>query len=124
LLVDLGYTVETTIFEDNTAAISLIQTRGQSNTRKAKHIECKAWWLHSYISNGDIDLIWLPTERMLADTFTKLLDNKRKVLQISMIISGRAGIKISHKDDYVLSLDNQQKKIESKRNVGTVDEDN
>ena len=61
---------------------------------------------------------------MLADTFTKLLDNKRNVIQISKIISGRAGIKISHKDDYVLSHDNQQTKIESKRNIGVVDEDN
>ena len=92
-----------------------------SNTRKSKYIEYKAWWLHKlYISNGDIDLTWLPTEKMLADTFTKLLDNKRNLIQKSKVISGRAGTKISHKDDYILFQDDQQPKGQEK---DTDDED-
>jgi hypothetical protein len=57
---------------------------------------------------------------MLTDTFTKLLDNKRNLIQKSKVISGRAGTKISHKDDYILFQDDQQPKEQEK---DTDDED-
>ncbi|MEL7170201.1 MAG: Ty1/Copia family ribonuclease HI [Bacteroidota bacterium] len=63
------------LFEDNSACIaqgSDLRSRG-----KAKHYVLRLRFLQERVVGGEMYLAYCPTERMLADTFTKPLDSPR-----------------------------------------------
>ncbi|XP_059635284.1 uncharacterized protein LOC132277441, partial [Cornus florida] len=71
---------------DNTSAICISKNPIQHS--RTKHIEIRYHFLRDHVSKGDIDLIFVTTEKQLADIFTKPLQEERFCLlrrEIGMI---------------------------------------
>jgi transposase InsO family protein len=73
LLTDLNITQQkpTTIFEDNQSCINMVKN-GHFNARN-KHIAVKYHFTREKWETGEIDIQYIPTASMLADTLTKPL---------------------------------------------------
>ena len=73
LLSELGYTQDnsTTIYEDNKGTIEL--TKNPKSHSRTKHIDIKYHFNREKIGDGTINLIYCPTNEMLADLLTKAL---------------------------------------------------
>ena len=71
LLVDLDVKIETpmTIYEDNQAAISM--SKNPKFHGRAKHVDIKCHFVRDQVDKGIINVIYCPTNDMLADLFTK-----------------------------------------------------
>ena len=81
LIYDMGYTKELTplrIAEDNSACIAM-GNAGLKNIKKAKHYEVKLRFLQQLILQKKIILEYCPTDKQLADFFTKPLDETKFV---------------------------------------------
>ena len=75
-LMDLGYEVgPAIIYQDNTSTISLIEN-GRSNSHRTKHIASKYFFLKDRIASGEIIIEYCPTELMIADILTKVLQGQ------------------------------------------------
>ena len=74
-LTDYGvqYT-KTPIFCDNTSAIAITQNPVMHS--KTKHIDIRYHFIRDHVMKGDIELHFIPTDKQLADVFTKPLDEK------------------------------------------------
>jgi hypothetical protein len=82
LLIDLGYADKETavqIAEDNSAAIAQA-TAGIRHVRNAKHYEIRLRFLQQLVVDKHVDFVYCPTDRQLADLFTKPLDGEKFVL--------------------------------------------
>jgi hypothetical protein len=64
----------TPIFQDNQSTILIAQQGG--NFKRTKHLICKESYVREHVSNGDIALKFLPTEKIPADMFTKPASKK------------------------------------------------
>ena len=65
---------KTPIFCDNTSAIAI--SRNPVMHSKTKHIDIRYHFIRDHVMNGDIELHFIPTDKQLADVFTKPLDEK------------------------------------------------
>ena len=63
------------IYEDNKGAIAMSQNAG--HYAKTKHVDIKHHFIREKVFNNDIDVIYLQTNDMLADTLTKGLPRRR-----------------------------------------------
>ena len=52
------------------------QERGRSNSESTRHIDIRFFFLHDRQRTGDVEIKYLPTERMIADTLTKPLQGE------------------------------------------------
>ena len=73
LLEELGikHSGPTTVYEDNQACIQVAKNLG--NTGRMKHLGRRVQFVRDAITNGQIALEYCPTEKMIADIFTKPL---------------------------------------------------
>ena len=60
------------IFCDNTSAIAI--SDNPVLHQRTKHIDIRYHFIRDHITNGEIELHFIPTEYQLADIFTKPLD--------------------------------------------------
>ena len=60
---------------DNTSAINLSKNPIQHS--RTKHIEIQHHFLRDHVQKGDIELIYVHTDKQLTDIFIKFLDEKR-----------------------------------------------
>ncbi len=67
------------IAEDNSAAIAQA-TAGLRHVRNAKHYELRLRFLQQLVVDKHIDFVYCPTDRQLADLFTKPLDGEKFLL--------------------------------------------
>ena len=73
---------------DNTGAISIVSNL--VNHSRTKHIDVRYHFIREHAANGTIELHYVPTEKQLADIFTKPLDEttfNRLVSEIGMLNS-------------------------------------
>ena len=56
------------IFCDNSGAIFLSKNQ---ETRMSKHLDIKVHFIRHYVENGTIKIVYVKTDRNLADSFTK-----------------------------------------------------
>ena len=61
-----------TIFEDNQAAIHLINN-GMTTSDRSRHIHIRNNFVNQFVSSGDIEVVHCPTKLMIADILTKPL---------------------------------------------------
>ncbi|MBW0472312.1 hypothetical protein O181_012027 [Austropuccinia psidii MF-1] len=61
----------TIIFEDNQGCINTANSDSNSNTRQMKHVDIKLHFIREAIWNGLIKVIYIPSDKMLADFMTK-----------------------------------------------------
>ena len=71
LLVSVGIVLKqpTIMYEDNKGCISL--ANNSMTTGKTKHIDIRLHFLRDLVQNGSIEVVWCPTDDMLADALTK-----------------------------------------------------
>ena len=75
-LRDIGYDFKSVpIMCDNTSAISI--SRNPVQHSKTKHIDVRHHFIRDHVEKGDVSLIYVPTDKQLADIFTKLLPDER-----------------------------------------------
>jgi hypothetical protein len=79
-------TETTTIWEDGQSAIAYSQNALVSE--KTKHIGLNWHFLKDHVEQGTIKLRYLPTDRMVADMFTKLLPGPALTRHRSAILGG------------------------------------
>jgi hypothetical protein len=58
-----------TIFEDNQGAIALVEN--PVHHQRSKHIDIKYHFIRNECNRGKIDVVYLPSEDMIADILTK-----------------------------------------------------
>jgi hypothetical protein len=84
-LEELGYPQgPTTIFCDNTAAISIANKT--SRRRRSKAMDMRFHWIQDRIAQGQFKIVWRPSADNLADFFTKTLPAKTFFSQRSQYV--------------------------------------
>ena len=69
-----GYEVrENTVFQDNQSAILLEKNGKCSSSRRMRHINIRYFFVMDHIQSKKVVVEYCPTDEMLADMFTKLL---------------------------------------------------
>ena len=86
-LLDYGLQVERIpIFCINTSAIAI--TENSVQYLRTKHIDIKYHFIREHVMNGTVELHFVPSEKQLADIFTKPLDEStfsRLVSELGML---------------------------------------
>ena len=79
VLEDLGFpqpaATPIEILADNTGAIAL--TRNPVNHKRNKHIDIRYHFIRELVETGTVVVIYVSTDKNIADFFTKALDSKR-----------------------------------------------
>ena len=70
LNVDYGGSI--VVFQDNTSGVKIIE-KGHGNFKRTKHFLNKFYWIKQYVDDGTVEFVYLPTENMIADLFTKVI---------------------------------------------------
>jgi hypothetical protein len=71
LLDELGYPQKKVpMHVDSTCAIQMLN-QGTGSFKRAKHIKVRFFWMKDLIDQGLIELIYVPTEELVADILTK-----------------------------------------------------
>ena len=72
-----GYNIKKkTLYQDNQSAIKMERNGRNSCTGNSRHIDIRYFFVHDRVKTGQIEVIYCPTERMVADFFTKPLQGK------------------------------------------------
>jgi ribonuclease HI len=72
VLISLGESSKIVLLQDNQGVVDVLRS-GIINGTHSKHIAVRFNWLLELISSVNIKVKWIPTENMIADTFTKPL---------------------------------------------------
>ena len=73
----------TIIMEDNMSTIAIASNPIQN--QRVKHVDVKYHFLRDHISNGDVELVYCPTEDMIADALTKPLPAAQQTKLVSLM---------------------------------------
>ena len=63
------------LYQDNMSSMLLEQNRQQSSTKRMKHMDIRYFYVGDHIQNKTLSLHHCPTDEMLADYFTKPLQD-------------------------------------------------
>jgi hypothetical protein len=73
LMQDQGYDIKPVVlYQDNKSAITLME-KGRSTSRRTKHISVRYFFVKDRIDKEEVKLVYLSTDDMLADFYTKPL---------------------------------------------------
>jgi len=61
--------------QDNMSAMALVK-RGQPASARTRHMDIRFFWLTDRVKSGEIQIVHVPTELMLADMLTKPLQGE------------------------------------------------
>ena len=73
-------------YQDNESAIRLEKNGIQSAGKRSRHIDIRFFFIKDQIKNGDIHLLYCPTEDMIADFFSKSFQGALFVRFCNMIM--------------------------------------
>ena len=81
ILQELGIfsKVQFVLFQDNQSTLHLGQT-GEGYAGKAKHFRVRFHFIKEMVEDGEMILVYCPTDRMLADFLTKSLPSTQFIL--------------------------------------------
>ena len=72
-----GYEIKKKVlYQDNQSAIKMETNGRNSCTVNSQHIDIRYFFVHNRIKKGKLNVFFCPTEKMLADFFTKPLQGK------------------------------------------------
>ena len=77
-----------TVFQDNQSTMALID-KGQSTSERTRHINVRYYWVKDRIESGEIQIVYLPTEDMIADVFTKPMQGQKFLDLRAMLLNWR-----------------------------------
>jgi histone deacetylase 1/2 len=58
------------VYQDNQSAIAL-ETKGAVASDRTRHVSIRYFWMKDKVDSGDIEIVYKPTEEMIADILTK-----------------------------------------------------
>ena len=64
------------IYQDNISAMLLEKNGRSSSGKRTKHINIRYYYVADKIAKGEVNVIWCPTDQMVADFLTKPLQGK------------------------------------------------
>ena len=69
-----GYNInDNIVFQDNKSGILLEKNGKASSSKRTKHINIRYFFITDQIANGEVSVVWCPTEDMIGDYMTKPL---------------------------------------------------
>ena len=72
-LIAQGYNnLPATIYQDNQSTMALA-VKGSASSDRTRHVSIRYFWMKDKVQNGDIEIIYKPTDDMIADILTKPL---------------------------------------------------
>lgn len=91
LLRELRVTCDgpTVLFEDNQSCIQIAEV--PKDNKRLKHIDIKHHFIRQTVSNGEIEIHYIPSENQVADIMTKALPPKQ-FCKLSNLIKLRSGV--------------------------------
>lgn len=66
----------TVVYQDNMSTMALVD-RGGSSSDRTRHIKVRHYWVKDYVDRNEIKIVYLPTERMVADILTKPMQGEQ-----------------------------------------------
>jgi len=76
-LKEQGYSLKpTVVYQDNMSTMALI-AKGRSTSEKSKHIKIRYFFIKQHVDDGEIQIVHMPTDDMLADLLTKPLQGTK-----------------------------------------------
>ena len=87
LLADMGFPQKepTVVYQDNQSTIAFVA--GHRNHKSTKHINPKFHFTGEAVDNGEIRLVHMPTEHMVADVLTKALHRSHHLRLSSVLLN-------------------------------------
>jgi hypothetical protein len=76
------------LFQDNRSAILLHRNGTNSSSRNTRHINIHYFFFKDKIKLGEVEVVFCPSEEMIADFFTKPIQGKR-FMDLRNIIMGK-----------------------------------
>jgi hypothetical protein len=87
LLTEFGYELgPVKLYQDNEAAIKLLENN-MSNSFKSKHINVRYFYAREKIDNGELKIIKLPTDKMIADVLTKPMTGVKHKVMVEWLLN-------------------------------------
>lgn len=75
-LIEQGYRMQpAAMFQDNMSTIQLLKN-GKSNAERTRHTDLRYFFITDSIKRGELQVIYKPTEEMIADIMTRALPSK------------------------------------------------
>jgi hypothetical protein len=68
-----GYKKQSVRLEQGNQSCIALLNKGRSTAETTRFIEIRMFWISDYIQNGAVEVIYVPTEDMTSDYFTKPL---------------------------------------------------
>lgn len=65
--------IKNTLYQDNQSAMKIIANGKRSSGQKTKHMDNRYFWIKDRLESENIEVVYCPTEKMIADFFTKPL---------------------------------------------------
>lgn len=88
LLKDMGFPQpRTVLYEDNQGCVAL--SKNAMTSSRSKHIDIKFHYVREMVSAGNVEVIFCPTDQMLADSLTKALPEETLV-KLRDMVNGEA----------------------------------
>ena len=97
-----GYKINSSVlYQDNQSAIRLERNAQRSSSRRTRHLDIKYFWVKDKLKIEEIEVVYCPTESMVADFFTKPLQGIifRKLKEIVMGRKPISSLNIQSVDD-------------------------
>ena len=87
-----GYKARSSVlYQDNISAIRLEKNGQRSSSRRTRHIDIKYFWVKDMLKKENIEVVYCPTDSMVAEFFTKPLQGAI-FKKLCNIVMGRAPI--------------------------------
>jgi hypothetical protein len=87
LLIEFGYKLgPVKLFQDNESTIKLLENN-MSNSFKSKHIAVRYFYAREKINNGELKIVKLPSEKMIADVLTKPMTGAKHTLMVDWLLN-------------------------------------
>ena len=64
------------LYQDNRSAMLLEQNGRASSSKRTKHINIRYYYVADRVAKGDLQVVWCPTDQMIANFLTKPLQGK------------------------------------------------
>ena len=77
-LEEQGYAIkENTLYQDNKSAILLEKNGGLSSSQRTRHIKVRYFFIKDRIREGEMQVVYCPTDDMIGDFFSKPLQGAK-----------------------------------------------
>ena len=115
-----GYKVQENLFlQDNQSAMKLEVNGRASCGQKSRHIDIRYFFMKDRIKTEGIDVVYCPTEEMLADFFTKPLQGSL-FMKFKRVLMGEAHISTLNRTSLVAPVKERVEESDKSRNENRV----